>query len=89
MRVCRVIEKKNVVPTRWRSVTFFFCDLDNELRRAEHVGRVDAVEVGLDLRDAGAGGGRGEDDAEHGGDERQAEVEAGEIQETGPVSAVG
>jgi hypothetical protein len=60
-------------------------NLDDELRRAEHVGRVDAVEVGLDLGDAGARGGGGEDDAQHGGDEGEREVDAGEVEEPGPV----
>jgi len=61
-------------------------DLDDELRRAEHVGRVDAVEISLDLGDAGAGGGGGEDDAEHGGDEGEREVDAGEVEEARPVA---
>ncbi|TVU50424.1 hypothetical protein EJB05_01795 [Eragrostis curvula] len=60
-------------------------DLHDQLREAEHVGRVDAVQVGLDLRDSRAGCGRREDDAEHGGDEGQREVDAGEVEEARPV----
>jgi hypothetical protein len=61
-------------------------DLDDELRRAEHVGRVDAVEISLDLGDARASGGGGEDDAEHRGDEGEREVDAGEVEEARPVA---
>lgn len=63
--------------------------LDEERRRAEHVGGVDAIKVSFDLGNAGPGCGGGDPHAEHGGDGRQGQVGAGQVGHSGEVPAKG